>query len=67
MTPLAHQLTMVKFLRGAPGVWHPFASDQQTIEIICSLHNLGIATVKGDRIILASPEKADSFTRSHAS
>ena len=56
-----HQRVMIKFLRKYPGKWHSFAADRQTVELVCSLHNLGIATVKGDQFILRSAEKADQY------
>ncbi len=57
-------MRMTKFLRANPGTWFPYASDHFTTEIVCALHNLGIAEVKGDRIILKSTEKADSLLKS---
>ena len=62
---LSEQKTMVKFLRRYPGEWHTFHNDRDTIELVCALHNLGIATVKGDMFILRSAEKADRWMYSH--
>jgi len=55
------QYLMVEFLRSHPGRWYPFPSDRKSVEIICALHNLGIARVTGDKYILRSAEKAAQF------
>lgn len=30
---------LMKFLAKYPGKWHSFASDKETVEIVCALHN----------------------------
>ena len=62
---IKNQKIMCKFLRKYPDTWHTFASDRETVENVCGLHNLGIATVKGDMFILRSAEKADRWMYSH--
>ena len=58
------QKDMVKFLRKYEGSWHTFASDLETVEVVCALSNLGIAEIRGDQMILKSREKADRFLTS---
>ena len=65
MSTLKNQKDMVKFLWKYEGRWQTFATDEETVEIVCALQNLGIAEVKGGQMILKSREKAkrwlDSF------
>ncbi len=58
------QKDMVLLLKKNAGHWDFFASDQETVEVVCSLVNLGIAEVQGSQIILKSKEKADRFLAS---
>lgn len=55
------QRDMVLFLRKNAGHWNSFASDHDTVEVVCSLVNLGIAEIRGSQMILKSREKADHF------
>ena len=62
---MKEQIRTIRFLQEHEGKWIIFAKNQQTVQIVCALHNLGIAEVKGDQMILKSREKAkrwlDSF------
>lgn len=55
------QRDMVKFLMKYEGRWHTFGEDRDTVEVVCSLVNLGIAEIREDQMILKSREKADRF------
>jgi hypothetical protein len=58
------QKLAVKFLIKHPEKWHTYATDSQTVEVVCSLSNLGIAKINSTgQWKLKSAEHAERFLR----
>ncbi len=46
-----HEKALMKFLAKYPERWHSFASDLETVTLVCALHNRGDCRVVGDQMI----------------
>ena len=56
------QVKLIKFLVRYPDKWHTFASDKQTVSIVCASVNLGIVEINEYRQMrLKSKIKAGDF------
>ena len=59
------QIKATKFLLKYDG-WQSYATDHDTVEMVCALANLGVAKVNQfDQFALASQEKAERWLRGH--
>ena len=61
MSILRRQINIIGFLASYPSDYIPVTSDEQTIEVCCSLHNLGIANFQNCNVSLRSRIHAKQF------
>jgi hypothetical protein len=52
--------TLVRFVWKNQG-WHHYATDRDTVELICAAANLGIIEIKGGQYALKSVEHARQY------
>jgi len=61
MTYRQQQKNMIGFLLAYPNDLIPYRDDQRTVEIVCSLVNLRIATIHDNQMCLRSKWHAEQF------
>ena len=52
--------TLVNFVWRNQG-WHKYATDRESVEILCAAVNLGIVEIRGDQYALKSAEHARQY------
>ena len=58
---MTKQETLVRFAWKYRDKWHTYATDYETVSLMCATANLGIIELKGGMFTLKSVDKARQF------